>query len=141
MMPGGQKRGRKHEEAVAALLVESTLEAAARKSGVSERTLRNWLKDPDFVRAYRDARWQIVEAAVARLQQAAAEAVDALKRNLSCSQPGPEIRAALGILDHSQRGIELNDLAERVEALEAQARERQGAGTYGRKGLAWRTTT
>jgi hypothetical protein len=77
----GQKLGRKSEALIAALLSESTQEAAAAKAGISERKARNWLARSDFVAAYRAARRQVVEQAVARLQQAAA--VDALTANLT----------------------------------------------------------
>jgi hypothetical protein len=40
---------------------------AAEAAGVSDRTLRTWLGKPAFVAAYREARRQVVEHAVARL--------------------------------------------------------------------------
>src|SRR5262245_65257988 len=104
-MPGGRKSNRKREEALAALLSTTSIEKAAQKAGLSERTLHNWLTEPEFLGAYRDARRRVVEGAVARLQKAAGAAVRCLKRNLSCGTPGEEIRAALGILDHALRGL------------------------------------
>ena len=58
----GSKLPRKFEQALAALLSESSVARAAAKVGVSEKTLRNWLKQPDFVAAYRDAQKDLVEA-------------------------------------------------------------------------------
>jgi hypothetical protein len=60
-----------------------------------------------------------VEAAIGRLQHAAAAAVDALARNLTCGTPAVEVGAARTVLDQAIKAIELIDLAERVEALEA----------------------
>jgi hypothetical protein len=114
----GQKLNRKQEAAIAALLTERTHIDAATKTGVSESTLHRWLRLSEFQTAYRRARRGIVEAAIGRLQQTAGKAVDALDRNLTCGQPGNEIRAALGILDHAMKAVELLDVIERVEELE-----------------------
>lgn len=59
-----------------------------------------------------------MDAVVGRLQQAGGAAVDALVRNLTCGKPAAEIRAAVAVLDHAGRGLELGDLLERVEELE-----------------------
>lgn len=115
----GEKKSRKREAAIAALLSEPTLEAAAQKAGIAPRTLRYWLDDPGFLREFRDARRAVVEGALARLQQAAGEAVDTLRRNLTCGEAGPEIRAALGILDQATKAIQLTDLVAQLEELRA----------------------
>jgi hypothetical protein len=119
----GEKQSRKAELAVAALLSEPTIEAAATKAGVSTRTLKTWLKDPTFLAAYRQARAQIVEAAVTRLQQAATAAVLTLHRNLTCGRPGAEIAAAKTVLEQALRGVDFFDLLGRVEQLERRDKE------------------
>jgi hypothetical protein len=125
-MGHGAKLGRKAEALIAALLTEATQEAAAVKAGVSVRTAANWLRLPEFVAAYRTARRQVVEQAVARLQQAGADAVAALVRNLTAKRASARTRAADLILSYATKGIELIDLAERVEALETVARAKSG---------------
>ena len=40
--------GRKQEETIAALLSQRNLEEAAKAAGISQRTLRRWLKLPEF---------------------------------------------------------------------------------------------
>jgi hypothetical protein len=115
----GGKQVRKQEQAIAALLSEPTIAMAATKVGISEPTLGRWLADPSFKARYRDARRDVVEAAIGRLQHAAAAAVDALTRNLTCGIPAVEVGAAKSVLDQAIRAVELIDLAERVEALEA----------------------
>jgi hypothetical protein len=128
-MPGhGEKQSRKREQAIAALLSEPTVEAAAKKAKVADRTLRGWLKDPAFTRDYRAARRQIVEGAVSRIQQATVVAVLTLHRNLNCGNPGTEVRAAQVILEHSTKAVELWDLEQRVEELEHQAEQEKKDG-------------
>jgi|SRR6266511_3721863 len=123
----GAKRPQRQDVAIAALLTEPTLEAAARRAGVSESSLLRWLRDPAFRAEYRAARRAVVEQAVSGLQHATSEAVAALRRNLTCGMPTVEISAAKAVLDFAVKGVELIDLAERVEMLEQAtvAKERQ----------------
>ena len=129
----GEKRGRQAEAAITALLVCSTIDAAAEQAGIASATLRRWLAEDDFQRRYRAARRQVVEQAIAQLQQGTSEAVAALRRNLGCGTPSAEIAAAKAVLDQAIKAIELVDLAERVEQLEQAAeaaaeREAKGSG-------------
>ncbi len=86
---------------------------------MAEVTLWRWLQLPDFQASYRTARRQVVERAVSELQAACGEAVETLKRNLRCDIPGVEIRAAQIIVEQAVKGVELMDLQDRVERLEA----------------------
>jgi len=119
MIGHGEKLTRKHEQAIAALLSEPSIKAAAESCGIGEATLYRWLQLPDFQAAYRTARRQVVERAVSELQAACGEAVETLKRNLTCDIPGVEIRAAQIIIEQAVKGIELMDLQDRVEKLES----------------------
>lgn len=87
-------------KALTALLNTSSIKDAASISGLSEETIYRYLRDEDFKNQYEDAKRQIVGAAVSALQQAAAEAVETLRRNLTCDNPQAEIRAAQLILDN-----------------------------------------
>jgi hypothetical protein len=118
----GEKRSRQAEAAISALLTCPTLDAAAGQVGIAPVTLRRWLADADFKARYRAARRQVVEQAIGGLQQAAGEAVEALRRNLVCGVPAAEIAAAKAIVDQAVKGVELVDLAERVEQLEQAAK-------------------
>jgi hypothetical protein len=117
----GSRRARLEDLALAALLSEPTMQQAASKAGVSESTMLRWLADPSFQARYRAARRQVVEQAVAQLQQGTSEAVETLRRNLKCGLPASEIAAAKAILDFAVKGVELVDLAVRVDALEQAA--------------------
>ncbi len=125
----GEKRTRKREQAIAALLTAPSLGEAARLAGIGEATLRRWLREPDFATAYRAARRQALEPVVGRLQQAATAAVETLERNLAAPAESVQVRAAQILLEQAFRAVELMDLAERVEALEA----REAAATVHRK--------
>src|SRR5688572_25303071 len=122
-MPGGKKPPGKQDAAVAALLTEPTIAAAAARAGLAERTLRGWLKRPRFLAAYREARRQVVENALGQLQQATGDAVATLRRLLTCGNPPTEARAAVAILEQATRAVEWTDLAAEVEDLRRQLAE------------------
>jgi hypothetical protein len=116
---GGKKLSHHQERAVAGLLSTRTIAEAAAAAGVSSRTLERWLSENDeFVAEYRAARRRLVEGSITRVQEATVEAVDCLKRNLSCGTPSTEVRAASVILDHALRAVELYELESRLSALE-----------------------
>jgi hypothetical protein len=120
----GEKRSRREEAAIAALLSEPTVEAAAAKAGIGFATLRRWLQEPGFRRLYQQARAGLLERVVATLLRLSTSAIVALGRNLTCGRPSVEVRAAEAILTQATRGVELLDLAERVEQLEQAAKAR-----------------
>src|SRR5262245_10490381 len=97
----GERLTRKQEQAIAALLTLPTIEQAAASMDLNEKTLRRWLTDPAFLAAYREARRQIVEGAVAELQQAAKDAAATLRRNLTCGNHAVEVRAAVAVFEQS----------------------------------------
>jgi len=134
----GEKRNRRQEIAIAALISEPTVEGAAAKAGIAPVTLWRWLRDDSgFREAYRAARRQVIEQAVANLQRAAGEAVETLRTNLHADSPSVQVRAAVAILEHAYRGAEVLDLAERINALEAQVADTERANEGQRKAARW----
>jgi len=106
------------EKALAALLECSSIADAAKSCHLSQETLYRYLREKEFVADYRNARRQVVENSITRLQQASGEAVETLRRNLSCKNANAEIRAAQIILDNAIKGVELVDVIERLEMIE-----------------------
>ena len=130
----GEKWTRKQDQAIAALLVYPTIPAAAKAVGVGETTLWRWLQRDDFQDAYRLAKREAVAQAIAQLQRASGEAVKALSdvMNDPIAPASARVSAAKTILEMAVKGIELEDLAARVEELEKVAEQARGAGA------AWR---
>src|SRR5262245_2780794 len=105
-MPGGEKLSRTRERAIASLLTANSIEAAATAAGVSERSLRGWLKQPEFKAAYRVARRKLIEMAIGRIQAATGEAVDTLmKVAKDGAKDSDRVRAAAVLLDYAFRGL------------------------------------
>ena len=117
----GEKLTRKQEQAIAALLSETTVAAAAERAGVGEVTLWRWLKLPDFTSAYREARRQVVEKAVAQLQHSSWAASTTLLKLLAAPSDSVRLRAAVAILDQANKGVEQLDFEGRLTALEQKA--------------------
>ncbi len=114
---------RKEQEAIAALLSSPSITAAAGKLGISELTLRRWLEEPAFAKAYRQARAQIVEHAIGVLQQTTSRAVTTLFEALGCDSPATRVRAASVLLERSLKAVELSEIMSRLDALEARQKE------------------
>lgn len=123
-MAGLSERRRR---AIEALLTARTVTAAAAQCGVGERTLRRWLADEAFRAAYREVGRQRLSDTVNRLRAAADEAVEALRTALADDRTSNRIRAATVLLETAVK-LEVDDLAVRVQALEALQRYAQRAG-------------
>ena len=123
----GAKLGRKQEDAIAALLSQRNIEDAARVCGVGARTLIRWLKLPEFGKEYRKARYEVVQQAVARMQQATGAAgTVALKLMTDPNVPAAvRLRAAEFVFAHAIKGIELEDIETRLAELERAAESAQ----------------
>jgi hypothetical protein len=106
------------EKSLAALLESATITEAAKKCGLSEKTLRRYLEDAEFQKEFRAARRVIFEQNIVRLQSLHAGAVDALERNLTCEIPSSEIRAAQIVIEASRKDFETFDILQRLETLE-----------------------
>ena len=115
--------GRKKEEAIVALLSQRNVDEAARVVEVPPRTLYRWLKAPEFIAAYRDARRSAFSQSAARLQHMSAAAVSTLgKIMVDPNAPAASrVRAAHSVLDHAAKAIEIEDLETRLAALELSA--------------------
>jgi hypothetical protein len=111
------------EKSLAALLESATITEAAKKCGLSEKTLRRYLENAEFQKEFRAARRVIFEQNIVRLQSLHAGAVDALERNLNCENPSVEVRAAQIIIEGNRKDFETTDILLRLEGLENEHRK------------------
>jgi hypothetical protein len=107
---------------LAALLTNPTREQAAAAAGVNSRTLRAYLEDPEFQREYQKAYREIVQDATRQAQQGISPAIVALRTIIEDEeQPASaRISAARSILEYGLKLTEVNDILEKLKALEAQ---------------------
>ena len=122
------KSERLKEATIVALLTSSSIEDAAQSVGISETTIYRWLKMPDFQDALTEAKREAVRVAVAKLQQGAGEAVDALKGIMSDSKAPASARvsAAKTVIDMALKSTEIEEITKRIDELE-RTMEKNGA--------------
>lgn len=101
-----------------ALLESKSLAEAAVIAGVTVRTLQNWQSQPEFQRAFRAARRQLVQASIIRIQSIASSAVEALERQLNSPFPAIQVSSAKAILAHAVASVGTIDLEDRLQQLE-----------------------
>jgi hypothetical protein len=119
----GAKFGRKMEAAISALVTRQSIEDAARVAGVGEKTLRRWMREPQFNAQYLQARREGVSQAVARMQQATGAAGTVVLRLMTDANvpAAVRLRAAECVFTHAMKGIELEDVEVRLSELERAA--------------------
>ena len=110
----------KQDQAIAALLAEPTILKAAALAGVNEKTIRIWMDDPAFSAAYRHARKQVFQQAMALTQKYVPYAVQTLAKVMSDvgAPHSAKVSAASALLKFSREAIEIDDLQVRLEDLE-----------------------
>ena len=106
--------------ALAALLTSKSRTEAAKKAGVTTRTLQNYFSDSDFVAAYRAAFSDLLADATKQGQQSLSPALSTLQDILEdeTAPPATRISAARAILEFSIKLTEQYDLVQRINALE-----------------------
>ena len=125
MQGHGEKRSRTEEQLIAALLTHPSIEAAAESVGISPVTAWRWMKDQAFAARCREARREVMRHTMGRLQEASQEAVDCLRKlQRAGKSESVRIAAARTILDHAMQAVELEDVQQRLDALEQRQRSR-----------------
>ena len=116
----GTKYGRKKEQAIAALLTQRSPEEAAKSIDISPKTLKRWMRQPEFQAEYLQARRDVVHQTNARIQQNSGAAAAVLLKLMADSTTPASVRAraALGLLEQANRSLLLEDLEMRIVALE-----------------------
>jgi hypothetical protein len=108
----------RQERAIACLSMSPTILRAAELADVGFSTLRRWLKEPGFAARYREARTQMVDAAVNQLRRTLDKTAEALERNLTCGVPAVEVSATKAAFELVFRGTEVLDQEGRITELE-----------------------
>jgi hypothetical protein len=127
----GDRLSRKAELAIAALLSQATLEKAAEQVGVSVRALKNWLRQPSFRRAYREARQAILERTTALILTLSGKAVLTLHACMDSQDDAVRLRAAMAVLTYMREMVGEIDTHEDLAELKQQLAEYQhGQSNY-----------
>ena len=110
---------REQDPLIAEALVEGCGQAeAARRAGVSERTVRRRLKDPAFQILLRDRRNELLKRTADRFMSLHDRALDAVEAGLGDSCGDTRLRAARMVFDIGSRYRDRVELEARLEEVE-----------------------
>jgi hypothetical protein len=118
--------GHRQEAAIAALLAQPNLTAAASSCGISERTLRRWMTNKVFASRYEKERGKLFVGIVDLLKSECSGAVQVLVTiaNDGKSPAASRVSAASRIIELTLKTGEMQTLEKRVTELEELAKGR-----------------
>ena len=110
----------KIERAVVALVTHGTIAKAARAIKTSPRNFSRYTREPEFERLYREAKGRLIREVTRRLTANAIKAVDVLREIFDDRKatPGARVAACSTTIGRSYVGYEVEELEERIIALE-----------------------
>lgn len=108
-------------QVISALLTSPTYEEAAKRAGISVRTIFNYKKDPAFIERYEAEKKQIISHTADQLKRSLSDSVLRLWAivNDPDAAPTAQVTAARAILDFGLSYTEMTDVLSRLAALEA----------------------
>ena len=111
----------KKQRALVALPTQPTKEKAAAAAGITSKTLRGYLDDPEFQAEYKKAFAGLVEDATRKVQQTLDPAVAVLREVMEDSDENGQVRvsAARSVLEYGLKMTEQTDIITRLQELEA----------------------
>lgn len=130
MADDSEKLPGRQEKALSALLSNPSVREAAKASGMAERTLFRYLRDPTFSERVREARRGLMDNLQTRLQ-AKAEGAAKILSDIAEDEGKPasvRVAAARIIIESALKSHEQTELIERLNALEQAQAAQKGAG-------------
>ena len=130
-----RKRRRGDEVLVTALACGATVEGAARKAGLSVRTVYRRLDDPDFQEQLRQERAELARRTAGLLTAASLESVRTLVELQGAGLPAAaRLGAARAVIGLAMKLREEADLVDRVAELERRLEQVDGAADRQERG-------
>ncbi len=108
----------RQRKTISLLLTCGTITEAAEKAKVNRATVHQWMKDEDFRAELERQRNAVTQEAFGMLASNLTRAVEVLAGLLNDGDKRLKRFAANDILNHFARHKELNELTERIEAIE-----------------------
>lgn len=117
----------KQETFMLALVTEPTITKAYQKANISNSTAYKWLSDETFKKALMEFRREYMKQTTAKLQANSLGAIDTLVSIMEDDkQPAnARVQSSRTILEYAYKGIELEDIQERLERLEQAEKRRR----------------
>jgi len=100
------------------LLAAPSIEEGCKQAKVGKATVYEWLKNETFRGEIRRQRQEVVTGALETLKANVGKATETLVGLLDSENEGIKHRAAKDVIDFAVKGMELENLERRIEALE-----------------------
>jgi len=100
------------------LLQGESIKDAARKTKISQSSLYEWMKEPEFQERLQEARETLFHEGLSQLKSAMIEASDVLKKLLKSDDEAQRRLAARAIFDYGLRGFDLQEIEDRLSKIE-----------------------
>lgn len=123
-MGKGVGRSRSDELLAVSLAAGKKIEDAAKDAAVSVATVHNRLNNPEFAARVKELRREAVAAAGGRLSATMTKAADVLEKLLDSTDEHVRHKTAVKIIELGTRVIDLEELTQRLEDLEAAVKAR-----------------
>lgn len=109
-------------------MTSPTYAEAGAKAGVASETVRRYLRDPDFLAAYKARQEKLLDLATEQGKRSLSLALSTLWEVCGSESEAGQTRvaAARALLEYTIKLVETNDLDQRVAALEAREAESEG---------------
>ena len=102
------------------LVSEPTMDKAIERAGITKKTAYRYLKNKGFSAEYSRLRQEMLKRSTSMLLQASGRAVEVLYEVADNTKASPyaRVQACKTILEMAYKGMEIEDLKTRIEALE-----------------------
>jgi len=114
----------KQQKAILHLVDNPTVSSVAKKIGISEAQIWNWLRDSAFREVLDNERDIVFEQAMARLKIASTKASDTLVSLLDSQDERIQLKASSDLLDRCFKFREVVEFEKRISALEEDKQQR-----------------
>ena len=113
------------ENAIAVLVAEPNIKAAAAQIGVTEQTLHRWLDDSDFALQLAEAQKSVTRRVIRSVVSRAEKAIKTLDDIMTDTDAptASRVSAARCVLEFTMRAIEIEEILDRLEKLEQEIRK------------------
>lgn len=119
---------KKQQRALPILLSASSIAQGCRRAGINRDTMYEWLKQDSFRLAYNTGSCEVAQDGINSLNLLVSESVEVLRKLLAARSEAVRLKASLAVIDSALKGIEFDELAEKLEEIQRHVDQHQKGG-------------
>jgi ACT domain-containing protein len=113
----------KQIKAIPVILSCRNISEGVKKARISRDTFYEWMKETAFRDEYNRRQKELVNIALQELKGLTKEAVDALRDLVKSRKENIRLKTAMGIIEKVLKSIEIEDIRNRLDEIEARIKE------------------